>query len=92
MDIRKAVEMGVSKLTELSFDNNLIPELDVYIKPSAHIQVCYVCQSSIQKGEMLVRAISGCSRSGYPEHGYSHLDCYLAMVFAGISKIEELEK
>lgn len=92
MDIRKAVEMGISKLAELAFDNDSVPGLDTYIKPTTHIQDCYVCHTLIKKGEMLVKEVSGCTRYGYPEYMYSHLDCYLAMVFASISKIEELEK
>lgn len=82
MEIDKVIESTIKKLAELSLDGNPLGYMrgDIYHKPGSHRQVCFVCYSELQKGDLIRKGICGATRSGYLKYDYAHLDCFLAMV------------
>lgn len=81
MELAEAIELGTKKLAELNLDGRVIPKLYAYVKPTTHLQGCWICRESLRKGDMAVKEISGANRGGQNlTFRYSHLACYLAVV------------
>lgn len=91
MEINEVIEQGIKKLAELNLDgqSSLRYRLDdIYHKPASHRQVCFVCYGVLQKGDLVRREQSGATHSGFPTYAYAHLDCFLALLFHTITKVD----
>lgn len=93
MDINKAIEMGISKLAELSLSmrdtvpNHLIEgipyEIHIRVKPTAHKSLCPMCVQPVLKGERAFRVIRGEVHTSVV-YNYYHLACFMAGLYLKI--------
>lgn len=89
MEIQEAIDKGVKKLAELSLEGHpFYVQADIYHKPASHEQMCYVCRKNLKKGDLVLKEQCGATRSGYSQYIYAHLDCFLAMLFHTITKVD----
>lgn len=89
MEISEAIELGIKKLAELNFEGRRgLNKLDVYFKPTKSPQTCFFCRAELQRGDSIVKEVSGATSRGYLEYAYSHFDCYLAMIIHTILGLE----
>lgn len=88
MKIDQVIDIAIKKLAELSLDDKFIPSLEVYHKPNNFNQSCYICSRPLEKGELIEKEVVGATGAGYLRYTYAHLDCFLAMLFHTINKVD----
>lgn len=90
MEINEAVAKGIEKLAELNLEGRFPGYMHdgIYRKPNFYPQLCHVCGEGLMKGDLVRKEQSGATRSGFSRYIYAHLDCFLAMLFHTIIKID----